>query len=58
MQEPDDWEDDIVSTAILCHKWDLYITDVRLLRKVNLLLQRLNFPLLRIDASNFNLILI
>ena len=58
MREPDNELDNIVSYTIICCERDLYKTDIWLVPKLNLLMQKLNFLLLRIDPSNFNLILI
>ena len=58
MCEPDDQEDNIVLAAILRRERYSYRTDILLVRKLNLLLQQLNLLLLRMDASNFNFILI
>ena len=58
MREPDDGEDNITSNYIICRELDLNRTDVWLICKLNLLLRQLNFVLVRIYPSNFNLILI
>ena len=51
MRKADDQEDEIVSASILSGEHYSYRKDIRLVCGLNLLL-------LRIDASNFNLILI
>ena len=58
MSEHNDQEENIVSAAKINWKCYLYRTYVWLICELNFLLHELNFLRIRIDPSNFKLILI